>query len=100
MSSTRLPTIRAQPRRSPRAAPSLQASTCLARIPPKLRVLHQLGYRALLGVGIFDQERGYLVEIYFDSDHTELTTVAPHARVLAHYCVRNITAGPVSTRSQ
>ena len=68
--------------------------------PSEVRVLHQLGYRALLGVGIFDQERGYLVEIYFDSDHTELVAVAPLARVLAHYCVRNITAGPHSTRSE
>ncbi len=68
--------------------------------PSEVRVLHQLGYRALLGVGIFDGERGYLVEIYFDSDHTELLAVAPLARVLAHYCVRNITAGPHNTRSQ
>jgi len=67
--------------------------------PAELQLLHQLGYRALLAVGLFDQERGYLVEIYFDSDPTELVAVAPHARVLAHYCVRNVTAGPHSTRS-
>jgi diguanylate cyclase (GGDEF)-like protein len=67
--------------------------------PAEVQVLRQLGYRALLAVGIFDRERGYLVEIYFDSDPTELTTVAPLARVLAHYCVRNDPAGPVSTRS-
>ena len=65
--------------------------------PAEVRVLHQLGYRALLAVGVFDGERGYLVEIYFDSDHTELVAVAPHARVLEHYCVRNVTAGPDST---
>ncbi len=53
--------------------------------------------RALLAVGLFDQERGYLIEIYFDSEHTELVAVAPLARVLAHYCVRNVTAGPHST---
>ena len=67
--------------------------------PAEIRVLHQLGYRALLAVGLFDQERGYLIEIYFDSDPTELAAVAPLARVLAHYCVRNVTAGPRSTRS-
>ena len=67
--------------------------------PAEIRVLHQLGYRALLAVGLFDQDRGYLIEIYFDSDPTELTAVAPLARVLAHYCVRNVTAGPRSTRS-
>ena len=59
--------------------------------PAEVQLLHQLGYRALLAVGIFDEERGYLVEIYFDSDPTELVAVAPHARVLAHYCVRNVT---------
>ncbi len=62
--------------------------------PAEVRVLHQLGYRAVLAVGIFDGERGYLVEIYFDSDHAELVAVAPLARVLAHYCVRNVAAGP------
>ena len=67
--------------------------------PAEIRVLHQLGYRALLAVGLFDRERGYLMEIYFDTDPTELTAVAPLARVLAHYCVRNVTAGPHSTRS-
>jgi diguanylate cyclase (GGDEF)-like protein len=67
--------------------------------PAEVRVLHQLGYRALLAVGIFDRERGYLVEIYFDSDHTDLVAVAPLARVLAHYCVQNLTAGPNSTRT-
>ena len=68
--------------------------------PAEVRVLHQLGYRAVLAVGIFDRERGYLVEIYFDSDHTELVAAAPFARVLAHYCVRNVTAGPHSIRSR
>jgi diguanylate cyclase (GGDEF)-like protein len=67
--------------------------------PAEVRVLHQLGYRALLAVGIFDRERGYLIEIYFDSEHTELVAVAPLARVLAHYCVRNVTARPISTCS-
>ena len=99
MSSTRLPNIRPQLGRSPRAAPSSPGSTCLARIPPKYRVLHELGYRALLAVGIFDGQRGYLVEIYLDSDHTELVAVAPHARVLAHYCVRNVAGRRNSTRA-
>ena len=66
--------------------------------PAEVKVLHQLGYRAVLAVGIADGQRGYLVEIYSDSDHTELIAVAPHARVLAHYCVRNVTARCNSTR--
>jgi hypothetical protein len=66
--------------------------------PAEVRVLHELGYRALLAAGIVDGQRGYLVEIYVDSDHAELVAAAPHARVLAHYCVRNITGGRNSTR--
>jgi diguanylate cyclase (GGDEF)-like protein len=66
--------------------------------PAEVRVLHQLGYRALLAVGLFDQERGYLIEIYFDTDHTDLIAFAPHARVLAHYCVRSVPGGCNSTR--
>src|SRR4029077_9033751 len=58
--------------------------------PAEVRVLQKRGSRALLAVGIFDGQRGYLAEIYFDSDHTELVAVAPHVRVLAHYCVRNV----------
>ena len=66
--------------------------------PAEVRVLQKRGYRALLAVGIFDGQRGYLVEIYFDSDHTELVAVAPHVRVLAHYCVRNVFGGRSGTR--
>ena len=65
--------------------------------PAEVKVLQKRGYRALLAVGIFDGQRGYLVEIYFDSDHTDLVAVAPLARVLAHYCVRNVTGGRNST---
>jgi hypothetical protein len=54
--------------------------------PAEVNVLHELGYRAVLAVGLVDGQRGYLVEIYSDSDHTELIAVAPNARVLAHYC--------------
>ena len=66
--------------------------------PAEVQVLHELGYRALLAAGIVDGQRGYLVEIYRDDDHTELAVLAPHARVLAHYCVRNVTGGRNSTR--
>jgi diguanylate cyclase (GGDEF)-like protein len=56
--------------------------------PAEIEVLRDLGYRAVLAVGTFDWQRGYLLEVYSDGDHTELTAIAPHARVLAHYCVR------------
>ena len=62
--------------------------------PAELVVLHQFGYRALLGVGLFDGHRGYLLEIYSDRDHTKLAAVASHARVLAHYCAA-LTTGPL-----
>ena len=66
--------------------------------PAEVRVLQKRGYRALLAVGIFDGQRGYLVEIYLDSDHTDLVTLAPHTRVLAHYCVRNVSGRRTGTR--
>jgi diguanylate cyclase (GGDEF)-like protein len=62
--------------------------------PAEIEVLCELGYRALLAVGIFDGQRGYLVEIYSDGDHAELAAIAPVARVLAHYCVRAMTGRP------
>jgi hypothetical protein len=66
--------------------------------PAEVKVLHELGYRAVLAVGISDGQRGYLVETYVDSDHTELILVAPLARVLAHYCVGNLTGRRNGTR--
>jgi diguanylate cyclase (GGDEF)-like protein len=66
--------------------------------PAEVRVLRDLGYRAVLAVGIVDGPRGYLVEIYRDNDHTELLSVAPHARVLAHYCARTVHPGRDGTR--
>jgi len=66
--------------------------------PAEVQVLHELGYRALLVIGIVDGQRGYLVEIYRDNDPTELAVLAPLARVLAHYCVRTVAGGRNSTR--
>jgi diguanylate cyclase (GGDEF)-like protein len=62
--------------------------------PAEIEVLRDLGYRAVLGVGTFDRQRGYLLEIYSDGDHAELAAIAPVARVLAHYCVRAVTGRP------
>jgi diguanylate cyclase (GGDEF)-like protein len=54
----------------------------------EVRVLRELGYRALLAAGTSDHERGYLLEVYFDGDHPDLIAFAPHLRVLTHYCAR------------
>jgi diguanylate cyclase (GGDEF)-like protein len=58
--------------------------------PAEVEELRQLGYRALLGVGVCDSQRGYLLEVYSDCDHAELAAIASHARVLAHYGVRAV----------
>ena len=60
----------------------------------EVEVLRELGYRALLVVGTCDGQRGYLLEIYSDGDHAELAAIAPHARVLAHYCVQPVAGQP------
>jgi hypothetical protein len=60
--------------------------------PAEVEELRRLGYRALLGVGVWDTERGYLIEVYSDRDHAELADIARHARVLAHYGVRAVRA--------
>ncbi len=59
--------------------------------PAEVAALRELGYNALLGVGTFDGKRGYLLEIYSDTDHSELVAIAAHAHVLTHYCVQAVT---------
>ena len=60
----------------------------------EVEVMKELGYRALLAVGICDGQRGYLLEIYSDGHHAELAAIAPHARVLAHYCIQAVAGRP------
>jgi diguanylate cyclase (GGDEF)-like protein len=62
--------------------------------PAEVEVLRELGYRALLAVGTSDMQHGYLLEIYFDGDHPDLIVLAPHLRVLAHYCARGVYGRP------
>ena len=59
--------------------------------PAELEALRDLGYQAVLGVGIVDRRRGYLLEVYFDGGQAELAAIAATARVLAHYCVQVVT---------
>ncbi|MET0899415.1 MAG: sensor domain-containing diguanylate cyclase [Mycobacterium sp.] len=54
--------------------------------PHELALLEELGYRAVLGVAAADRDRHYLLEIYSDTGHTDLTQAMPYVRVLAHYC--------------
>jgi hypothetical protein len=62
--------------------------------PAEVEELRRLGYRALLGVGVRDPQRGYLLEVYSDGDHAELKAIACHARVLAHYGVLAVGGPP------
>jgi hypothetical protein len=48
-------------------------------------LLSELGYHAVLAVGVRSADRGYLVELFARPRH-ELGSVAPHVRVLANYC--------------
>lgn len=50
-------------------------------------MLRELSYLGVLGVGICDDQHGYLVEVFTDDDHTDLATFRSHAQVLTHYCV-------------
>lgn len=61
----------------------------------EVEVLRDLGYSAVLGVGIRDRQRGYLLKAYSDGDHTELAAIAPIARVLALYCPQAVTQRPM-----
>ena len=48
-------------------------------------LLTELGYHAVLAVGVRSAGRGYLLEIFARPWH-ELASVAPHVRVLANHC--------------
>jgi diguanylate cyclase (GGDEF)-like protein len=54
--------------------------------PAEIALLLEYEYYGVLGVGIADAQRRYLLEIYSDSEDVDLTGVAPYVRVLAHYC--------------
>ncbi|WP_264039245.1 diguanylate cyclase domain-containing protein [Mycolicibacterium hodleri] len=53
--------------------------------PAESALLTELGYHAVLAVGVRSADRGYLLEIFSRPGH-ELDAVAPHVRVLANYC--------------
>jgi len=56
-----------------------------------MELLNHLGYRAVLAVGVGDGNRRYLLELYSDVGPDDLAAIAPHIRVLAHYCATRCT---------
>ena len=54
--------------------------------PAEVALLDELGYGSVLAVGVRDAHRGYLLEIYSSHGHADLSAIASHVRVLAHYC--------------
>ncbi|OPX07575.1 hypothetical protein B1790_22905 [Mycobacterium sp. AT1] len=53
--------------------------------PAETALLEEMGYHAVLVVGVRSGDRGYLLEIFAWPRH-KLTAVAPYVRVLANYC--------------
>ena len=53
--------------------------------PAETALLAEMGYHAVLAVGVRSADRGYLLEIFGWPRH-QLSAVAPHVRVLANYC--------------
>lgn len=53
--------------------------------PAETALLAEMGYHAVLAVGVRSADRGYLLEIFGWPRH-QLAAVAPHVRVLANYC--------------
>ncbi|OKH64092.1 hypothetical protein EB72_09930, partial [Mycobacterium sp. SWH-M1] len=67
--------------------------------PDEVALLRELGYQAVLGVGIPAGETSYLMEIYSHDGHADLAEVAPLARVLAAYCVTRVSGNqPIHRR--
>lgn len=81
-----------------------EGSTFLAAVglegsdPDEVALLVQLGYQAVLGVGVPDGARGYLLEFYSHDDHQALAGIGPLAQVLAAYCVSRLSGSRPSRR--
>lgn len=81
-----------------------EGSTFLAAVdlegsdPDEVALLVHLGYQAVLGVGVPDGARGYLLEFYSHDDHQALAGIAPLAQVLASYCVSRLSGSRPSPR--
>lgn len=61
--------------------------------PTETALLADLGYRAVLGVGIHAPTQRYLLEIYSHEGYRHLEPIAPLIQVLSTYCVHGSWAG-------
>ena len=86
------------------AAAVADGSTFLAAVdlegsdPDEVALLVQLGYRAVLGVGVPADECSYLLEFYSHDGHQALVDIAPLAQVLSAYCVSRLSGSLPSRR--
>ncbi|TRW89288.1 sensor domain-containing diguanylate cyclase [Mycolicibacterium sp. 018/SC-01/001] len=67
--------------------------------PDEVALLSQLGYQAMLGIGVPAGETSYLLEIYSHDGYAHLADIAPLARVLAAYCVSTVQRKPAAPPS-
>lgn len=58
--------------------------------PAEKALVTQLGYRAVLGVGVPAGSTSYLLEFFSRDGHRDLVEIAPLVRVLASYCVSRV----------
>jgi len=56
----------------------------------EVALLTQLGYRAVLGVGVPAAGPSYLLEFYSHGGHESLAAIAPQVQVLAAYCASRL----------
>lgn len=60
--------------------------------PAETALLRQLGYRAVLGIGVPTADGQYLLEFYSHDSHGDLLALAPYVEVLAQYCAAKATS--------
>ena len=61
--------------------------------PAETALLAKMGYGAVLGVGVREGDRRYLLEFFSHDGYSDLEAIAPHVQVLAAYCVSKTSAG-------
>lgn len=61
--------------------------------PAETALLREIGYQAVLGVGVSSGSGDYLLEFYSHEGYSDLVAVAAHVEVLAHYCVARALSG-------
>jgi diguanylate cyclase (GGDEF)-like protein len=54
--------------------------------PAEIALLRETGYHGVLGVGVADAQKRYLLKVHSDSGELELGELTPYVKVLAHYC--------------